>query len=1113
MSSRALRPALTRAAVLVSTAALTLTGVVGVSSAEPGDAAPDPAGADGFELGADQPALAGRLSADKAPSSALARTPRALTRLKGSAPVLVMIKLDYDAVASYTGTVRGLEATSPSLTAKALSADTAAVRGYESYVADQESTITRRMETAAPGLDVGRSFRTVYGGVSARVPGNQIPALLDVPGVVAVQRDTLRQALTDSSTEFINAPAAYNQLPGGRRDAGKGIILANIDTGVWPEHPSLADLGNLPPATGPERACEFGDNPLTPADDPFECNNKLIGGQATLDTYEANNDDLPYPGSARDAEGHGSHTTSTSAGNIVDDVQTVGPVIDQINGVAPGAWVLEYRALGPLGGYGSDLTAAVEQAILDGADVINYSVSGGSSPMTDPTELAFLDAYNAGVFVAASAGNSGPGASTSDHLAPWTTTVAASTQERSFTSDLTVTSGDGATYDVKGASITSGAGPLPVVDAAAAPYSDARCTSPAPPGLFAGKIVVCERGANARVSKGYNVLQGDAEGMVLYNPTLADVETDNHWLPTVHVADGTDLRAFMTAHSDLSATFTDGRADRGQGDVMAAFSSRGPGGNFIKPDITGPGVQILADMTPTPEDPANGPEGEYYQAIAGTSMSAPHIAGAAILIKALHPSWSPGQIKSAMMTQAVTSVVKEDETTQADPFDMGSGRIDIGKAAKAPLTISDTGSAMASHTANPVNAIDLNIPSINAPTMPGSITTSRRIVNVTGKMLKVRARSSLPARTWVSFSRSDFKLRPGQSKRVEITLRSRAPIGQQQFGAVHFVTDRGDVRLPLAFIHRQGTVNATQSCSPRRIRHGKKTVCTVSATNNDFDDQGVSLTTSVSKHLKIKRTSAGTLRGGKVKVVRSLKGARLGVPTVSEASDTPGGGYLPLGLFGIEPEPVGDEDMLNYDVPAFSYNGKMETKVGVDSNGYLVVGGGTSEDNQCCDLPDGPSPTVPNNILAPFWTDLNGEGAPGISLASLTDGTNSWLVVQWEVNVYGTDDRRAFQMWLGTDGPQDVTFEYETPQTDPGQPYLVGAENPSGAGDVSAFLPTGSLRVTSTDPAPGDTLTYRMRIRGKQRGPGHVRTRVEAEKVPGATLLDTPVKVLRKLKR
>ena len=111
-----------------------------------------------------------------------------------------------------------------------------------------------------------------------------------------------------------------------------------------------------------------------------------------------------------------------------------------------------------------------------------------------------------------------------------------------------MTSGDGATFEVDGASITAGAGPAPIVLSSAAPYSRALCDAPAAPGTFTGKIVACQRGVNARVEKGFNVLQGGAVGMVLYNPAQADVETDNHWLPTVHLADGTAFVAFMAAH-------------------------------------------------------------------------------------------------------------------------------------------------------------------------------------------------------------------------------------------------------------------------------------------------------------------------------------------------------------------------------------------------------------------------------------------------------------------------------------------------------------------------------------------------------------------------------------
>ena len=170
--------------------------------------------------------------------------------------------------------------------------------------------------------------------------------------------------------------------------------------------------------------------------------------------------------------------------------------------------------------------------------------------------------------------------------------------------------------------------------------------------------------SNARVEKGFNVLQGGAAGMILYNPTLADVETDNHWLPTVHLADGTGVRRLHGLATSGETAIVHRRQSRrtAQGDVMAAFSSRGPAGLFIKPDVTAPGVQILAGHTPTPEAIIGRPPGEYFQAIAGTSMSSPHVAGAALLLRDAHPSWTPGQVKSALMTTATTDVVKEDLT-------------------------------------------------------------------------------------------------------------------------------------------------------------------------------------------------------------------------------------------------------------------------------------------------------------------------------------------------------------------------------------------------------------------------------------------------------------------
>ena len=1051
----------------------------------------------------------------KAPTSRLAKTDPALLGRTDDQPVAVLIKLAHDSVATYAGGVAGLAATSPAVTGRKLSG-TAAERSYENYLAKQERAFEAELARRVPGAKIRQRLRTVYGGVAATVPANRIAELLKIDGVVAVQRDELRKPLTDSSSGFIGADTLDPDL-GGPRNAGEGVILGVLDTGAWPEHPSFADQGNLPAPPGPARVCDFGDNPLTPEVDVFECNNKLIGGQAFIDTYNAVIGGETYPDSARDSDGHGTHTASTAAGNVIDSAPIFGVDHGPARGVAPGAWISVYKVCGQQGCFSSDSAAAVAQAVRDGVNVINYSISGGTNPFTDPVELAFLDAYAAGVFVAASAGNSGPGASTVNHVSPWVTTVAASTQTREFSSTLTLKSGDD-TLVLRGASVTQGIETeTPVVLASEAPYNDPLCQNPAPAGLFTGKIVVCERGVTSRASKGYNVLQGGAAGMILYNPTLADINTDNHWLPTVHLADGTELLAWLNSHSNVTATFTSVQKRNGQGDVIAAFSSRGPGGLGIKPDITAPGVQILAGHTPTPDAIEGGPKGEYFQAIAGTSMSSPHIAGAALLLKALHPDWTPGQIKSAMMTTAKTDVVKEDLATPADPFDYGSGRVDLTQAGNPGLTFDETAERMVLLGNDSVNAVHLNLPSINAPVMPGKLTTVRTAKNVTGKTQRYKVSTTAPAKSKITVTPSSFTLPPGKSVDLKITISSTAP-SQQLFGEIR-LTPQGkglpELHLPVAFVPQQGDVKLTTSCEPAEINWFGASTCTVTATNDSFGDAVVDLKSTASLNLPVtgvngaKQTGPWTVEKKNVE----LPGAKPGTPSLSPGTIA---GYLPLAGFGIAPTPVGDESIINYNVPAFVYGGKTYTRVGVTTNGYLVVGGGTAEDIEWDPVPI-PDPSRPNNILAPFWTDLTGEGAEGIRAAILTDQVNDWLVIEWQVNVWGTTSNRHFQVWIGLNGTEDIVFAYDPaalPALPANQETVIGAENENGSGGEQlppGVAPSEDLRVTSSDPVPGSSVSYTVTVTGILPGSGSLTTSMEATTVPGTTVVTAPVTVRTRL--
>ncbi|WP_238009277.1 S8 family serine peptidase [Dactylosporangium sp. AC04546] len=1085
-----------------------------IVSTSPSQAAPIPAGS--LSL-VESLKAAKQTTASKSPTSRMAKTDPALLNRTDTTRVAIAVKLDYDSTATYSGEIAGYEATSPSVTGKALSGSAAEQR-YESRIAGIEDKFLADLRKQVPDAKVGQRLRTVYGGVAMTVPANKIGAILTIDNVVAVQSDVARAPQTDSSTSFIGADQVYPQL-GGKPNAGKGVIFGSLDSGVWPEHPSFADNGNLgaPPAKadGTPRACDFGDNPLTPASDPFVCNKKLIGGKGFLDTYNALQPTEMFGYTARDSDGHGTHTASTSAGNPVASAKVFNIERGPINGVAPGAWVSVYKVCGATGCYSTDSAAAVAQAIKDGVNVINFSISGGASPYTDVVELAFFDAYKAGVFVAASAGNSGPGASTTDHLSPWVTTVAASTQKRAFQSTLTVASSDGTQASFTGVSLTNGvSSPLPVVLASAAPYSNPTCDAPAPPGLFTGKIVACQR-SPGRILKGFNVKQGGAAGMILYNNPAADALSDNHWLPTVHLADGTGFLNYVASHPGVKASFTQGEKAFTTGDVMTSFSSRGPGGNFIKPDITAPGAQILAGQTPVLDDAAGGPPGEYFMAIAGTSMSSPHIAGSAILEKAAHPTFTPGQIKSALMTTATTKVVKENGSTPADPFDMGAGRVQVNLAANPGLTFDETADRMFSLGNDPVNAVHINLPSVNAPVMPGKLTTIRTAKNVTNKTQVYRVETTSPAGSSITASPAIFSLAPGKTQQISITIKSSAAEGQY-FGEVRLKpTGNGlpTLHLPVAFVPKQGDIKVTQSCTPASVNLLHNSVCTVSATNQTFNDTTADFSTTSTLNLPIVGANGAT-------VVNPLKAEKKGAPLAGAVPGTPSlesgtiAGYIPLDIFGIAPTAIGDEQMLTFNVPSYKYNGIDYGALTIDSNGYIIPGDDDSnENNNCCNITAIPDPAKPNNVLAPFWTDLDGTGAPGIFIGVLTDGVSDWIVVEWRVNDFGTANQRRFQVWIGVNGVQDIAFSYDfaSVSTLPaGQDLVVGAENISGTGGEGLplnTLPTEDLYIVSTDPVPGATTSYTVTVKGLLPGTGTVTTSVVTPAVPGTTIVRSNVTV------
>ena len=684
-------------------------------------------------------------------------------------------------------------------------------------------------ESGAEEGDKVQDFTNALNGFSAILTHDEAIALAGTPGVKLVLPDELRQLQKDDQS---SGSAAQPQDAGkflgltGRGGAwesgvtGEGVVVGVIDSGIWPEHPSFADDGSYPAPSIPPLSdsnypvCDFGNTAHNPNDAPFTCNNKLIGARQTMDTYRtligADPDEFD---SARDDDGHGTHTASTAAGNAGVAASMYGIPLGTVSGIAPRAQIIAYKGLGNLGGFGSDLAASIDQAVADGVDVINYSVGGGAS-LSSADDIAFLFAADAGVFVATSAGNSGSGAATIGGPAsvPWLTTVGASTFDRFFEGEVTLDKGG----KVSGASITPGTvGKLPLVDAEFA-GGDLCIPGTLDPGVVSGKIVLCRRGAVGRAEKSLAVYQAGGAGMVLYNTTNDDnLFTDTHWVPSVHVDldEGLKVKAYIASSSNPRAEITTGDTTKWKhAPTMTIFSSRGPdpvAEDLIKPDVTAPGLQILAGNSPFP-DPGT-VSGELFQAIAGTSMSSPHVAGLFALLKQVHPDWTAAMAKSAMMTTADQKVRDNDRVSAADPFDMGAGHVDPGKVtAKGsmfdPGLVYDAGfleylgflcdadpAALAGSTCQtlesigiPTDASDLNLASIGIGELAGSQTVVRTVTSVATRTVKWKVKVDAPDGYDVTVTPSTISLAPGEIASYEVTITNDGTgvVGAWSFGSL-----------------------------------------------------------------------------------------------------------------------------------------------------------------------------------------------------------------------------------------------------------------------------------------------------------------------------------------
>ncbi|XP_047962689.1 subtilisin-like protease SBT1.4 [Salvia hispanica] len=536
------------------------------------------------------------------------------------------------------------------------------------------------------------SYSRAVRGFSARLSADQAAALLRVPGVVSVVPDAIRQVHTTQTPKFLGLADSFGIWPNSYY--GDDVIVGVLDTGIWPERESFSDEGLGPVPARWKGKC--GDFPDFPAN---LCNKKIIGARAYYLGHESANGESDELKSPRDTEGHGTHTASTAAGAVVRNASLLGYAKGEARGMAIKARIAVYKICWTFGCYDSDILAAFEQAIEDGVDVISLSVgANGYAPPYDHDSIA-IGAYAAteeGIVVSCSAGNSGPGAYTSVNIAPWILTVGASTLDREFPADVVL--GDGRVYG--GVSLYSGeslgADLLPLV------YSkdcgSQYCyTGKLDPSKVAGKIVICDRGGNARVEKGEAVHVAGGAGMIMANldENGEELLADAHFIPATMVgaAAGDQIRAYVTSDPNPTATIVfKGTviSNSPSAPRIAAFSSRGPSyrtAEILKPDVIGPGVNILAGWTGAigPTDIEIDTRRVEFNIISGTSMSCPHVSGLAALLRKAHPAWTPAAIKSAMMTTAyVVDNTGKDLSDlaggESNAYIHGSGHVDPNRS-------------------------------------------------------------------------------------------------------------------------------------------------------------------------------------------------------------------------------------------------------------------------------------------------------------------------------------------------------------------------------------------------------------------------------------------------
>ena len=786
----------------------------------------------------------------------------------------------------------------------AFSKNTGATQSYVRKLLTEQNQVLAKV---GPGTERVYSYFYSLNGFAAMMTEMQAAKMKHLPEVAQVWEDEVRPLSTGSSARFLGL---FDRERGLRRSLGldgENIVIGVIDSGIVPNHPSLDDSEDVRPTAcqsswatvtflgqwlcsshdeDEERKLLFdppdGWNGVCQEGDDFvadDCNNKLIGARYFVDGARTTGPiDAGESFSPRDVDGHGTHTATTAAGNKTR-ASAFGTFLGSIEGIAPRARVAAYKACWLRPGTTravcntSDLALAIDTAVADGVDIINYSVGDTRRFVTAPDDVALMAAAKAGVFSATSAGNEGPALATigSPGGAPWVMTVAASSRDGEHADEalrIDAPASIAGLYEVREASFTPSlvergpiSGQLVLVNDGDETRDDGEpgttrdaCQALDNEGDISGNIALIERGGCFFTTKIANAEAAGAIAVVVYNiagaPILMTPMDDTAVdIPAVMVgqadgnliADELDSGVVVDVVLDKSLVIT--TADTGN--LMGAFSSRGPGPilDILKPDVTAPGIDILAGFTP---DAINANTGELFAYLTGTSMSAPHVAGVAALLKQAHPSWTPSMLKSALMTSAYQDINLQDAQTPANPFDFGAGHIRPNDATDPGLvfdTTDDEYDAVACGIGSSAvdeprctaleasgfsdNASDMNQASIAVSDLVNERTVTRRVLNVSDTATTYTAAADAPPGMGLSVTPGSLSLAAGESATFDVTMTYQSgPPDLWRFGSVTWIGGDRSVRMPVGVrpaslvANEEEVRNATEGSSSTPVTFG-----------------------------------------------------------------------------------------------------------------------------------------------------------------------------------------------------------------------------------------------------------------------------------------------------